>query len=77
MLTIRILVDFWKAFVKMCHILARPFNFTFRYILSSNNPNYSEDLYQIHPSELQIKETTDSKKYLDLFLELDQEGKFV
>jgi len=63
--------------------LARSFNFTFRYIddvLSLNNPTFSEHLDQIYPSELEIKETTDSKKsasYLDLFLEIDQEGKLV
>ena len=63
--------------------MTRSFNFTFRYIddvLSLNNPSFIEHLDQIYPSELEIKETTDSKKsasYLDLFLEIDQEGKLV
>ena len=63
--------------------MTRPFNYTFRYIdddLSFNNPTFSEHLDQICPSELDIKETADSKKsalYLDLFLEIDQERKRV
>ena len=51
---------------------ARAFNFTYRYIdgvLSINNPRFSEFLPLIYPSELEIKETTDtasSASFLDL-----------
>ena len=59
-----------------CH----KFNFTFRYIddvLSLNNPTFTEHLDQIYHIELEIKETTDSASYLDLFLEIYQKGKLV
>ena len=54
--------------------LAACFNFTFRYIddvLSINNDAFHHHLYAIYPSELEIKETTDSStstSYLDLLL---------
>ena len=61
--------------------LAKSFNFTFRYIddvLSLNNPHFSECLHLIYPSELEIKDTTDTRRsasYLDLFLEIDTDGR--
>ena len=45
-------------------------------LLSLNNPTLSEHLDQIYPSELDIKETSDSTKsdsYPDLFHDIDQE----
>ena len=59
---------------------ARSFNFTYRYIddvLSINNPNFSDWIPLIYPTELEIKETTDtasSASFLDLFLEFDTNG---
>ena len=56
-------------------------NFSFRYIddvLSMNNPNFKDYLHLIYPSELEIKETTDtstSASYLDLFLYIDNTGR--
>ena len=61
--------------------LAKSFNFTFRYIddvLSLNNPHFSENLHLIYPSELEIKDTTESRRsasYLDLLLEIDMDGR--
>ena len=61
--------------------LASSFNFTYRYIddvLSLNNPKFSDYLHQIYPDELEIKDTTDSRKsasYLDIHLEMDNKGK--
>ena len=58
--------------------VAKKFNFTYRYIddvLSLNNPQFSDYLEIIYPSELEIKETTDSSNsasYLDLTLEHDK-----
>ena len=52
---------------------AHSFNFTFRYIddvLSLNNNRLSDHLHLLYPSELEIKDTTDtdqSASYLDLF----------
>ena len=60
--------------------LAKFFNFTFRYIddvLSLNNPHFVDYLHLIYPSELEIKDTTDTRRsalYLDLFLEIDKDG---
>ena len=60
--------------------VAKSFNFTFRYIddvLSINNPKFGEYLQHIYPSELQIKETTDtarSASYLDIHLTIDDNG---
>ena len=59
---------------------ARAFNFTYRYIdddLSINNSRFAEFLPLIYPSELQVKETTDtasSASFLDLYLEFDDSG---
>ena len=61
--------------------LAKSFNFTFRYIddvLSLNNPHFCENLHLIYPSELEIKDTTESRRsasYLDLLLEIDIDGR--
>ena len=61
-------------------VLARSFNFTYRYIddvLSLNNSRFSDYLDQIYPDELEIKDTTDSSNsaaYLDLYLEYDNKG---
>lgn len=61
--------------------LAKSFNFTFRYIddvLSLNNPHFCEYLHRIYPSELDIKDTTESRRsasYLDLYLEIDKDGR--
>ena len=60
--------------------LAKKFNLTFRYIddvLSLNNKFFSDSLHRIYPSELEIKDTTDtlnSASYLDLQLECDRNG---
>jgi hypothetical protein len=60
--------------------LARSFNFTFRYIddvLSLNNSRFGDCIDRIYPTELEIKDTTDtdrSASYLDLNLEIDSEG---
>jgi hypothetical protein len=59
---------------------ARAFNFTYRYIddvLSINNPRFAEFLLLIYPSELEIKETTDtasSASIVDIYLEFDDSG---
>ena len=61
--------------------LAQSFNFSFRYIddvLSLNNNRFKDYLHLIYPSELEIKDTTNtdnSASYLDLFLEIDKDGK--
>ena len=61
--------------------LARSFNFTFRYIddvLSLNNSRFGDFVDRIYPIELEIKDTTDtdrSASYLDLHLEIDNEGR--
>ena len=42
---------------------ARTFNFTYRYVddvLTTNNPTFAEFLPLIYPTELKIKETTDT-----------------
>ena len=60
--------------------LAKSFNFTFRYIddvLSLNNPHFSECLHLIYPHELEIKDTTETRRsasYLDLLLEINPDG---
>ena len=57
------------------------FNFTFRYIdddLSLNNSEISDYIERIYPIEIEIKDTTDTVKstsYLDLHLEIDNEGR--
>ena len=61
--------------------LAKFIYFTFRYIddvLSLNNPYFSQYLHLIYPSELEIKDTTDTRRtasYLDLFLNIDTDGR--
>ena len=61
--------------------LAISFNSTFRYIddvLSLNNSKFGDYVDRIHPIELEIKDTTDTVKsasYLDLHLEIDNEGR--
>ena len=60
--------------------LAISFNSTFRYIddvLSLNNSKFGDYVDRIYPIELEIKDTTDTVKsasYLDLHLEIDNEG---
>ena len=61
--------------------LAWSFNFTFRYIddvLSLNNFRFGDFVDRIYHIELAIKDTTDtdtSASYLDLHLEIDNEGR--
>ena len=63
--------------------LAIYFNSTFRYIddvLSLNNSKFGDYVEQIYPIELEIKDTTDTVKsasYLDLHLEIDNEGRLI
>ncbi|KAK3085568.1 hypothetical protein FSP39_005430 [Pinctada imbricata] len=60
--------------------LASDFNFTNRYIddvLSINNPKFADYLSSIYPSELEVKETTEtnnSASYLDIMLSYDIDG---
>ncbi|KAK3101978.1 hypothetical protein FSP39_007794 [Pinctada imbricata] len=60
--------------------LASDFNFTYRYIddvLSINNPKFADYLSSIYPSELEVKETTEtnnSASYLDIMLSYDTDG---
>ena len=60
--------------------VAKRFNNTHRYIddlLSLDNPNICKYLHHIYPDELEIKETTesmDSVFFLDLFLQVKQNG---
>ena len=60
--------------------LASQFNFTYRYIddvLSINNPDFEKYLGQMHPPELEIKDTTESNtsvSYLDLLLSIGRDG---
>jgi len=61
--------------------LARFFNSTFRYIddvLSINNSRFGDFVDRIYPTELEIRDTTDtdrSASYLDLHHEIDSEGR--
>ena len=61
--------------------LAISFNSTFRYIddvFSLNNSKFGDYVERIYPIELEIKDTTDTVKsasYLDLHLEIDNEGR--
>ena len=61
--------------------LAISFNSTFRLIdnvLSLNNSKFGDYVERIYPIELEIKDTTDTVKsasYLDLHLEIDNEGR--
>ena len=60
---------------------AQSFNFTYRDIddvLSLNTSKFSDNLDSIYPSELEIKDTTESTKstsYIDCLLEIDNSGK--
>ena len=60
---------------------SRSFNFTFRYIddvLSLNNSRFGDFVDRIYPIELEIKDTTDTDRfvsYLDLHLEVDSEDR--
>ena len=57
--------------------LAQSFGFTFRYIddvLSPNNSKFGGYVNLIYPTELEIKDTTETERsasYLDLHLEID------
>ena len=53
--------------------IASQFNFTYRYIddvLSINNPDFENDLGQMYPAELEIKDTTESNTSVDNKLSL-------
>ena len=60
--------------------LASRFNFTYRYIddvLSINNPAFDNNVGQMYPVELEIKDTTErntSASYLDLLLSIGSYG---
>ena len=60
--------------------LASRFNLTYRYIddvLSINNPEFGNDLGQMYPAELEIKDTTESTtsaSYLDLLLSIGRDS---
>ena len=60
--------------------LVSQFNVTYRYIdyvLSINNPDFENYLSQMYPSELEIKDTTESNtsaSYLDLLLSIGRDG---
>ena len=60
--------------------LARSFNFTFRYIddvLSLNNSRFGYFVDRIYPIALEIKDTTDTDRYvsyLELHLDIDSEA---
>ena len=55
-------------------------NFTYRYIddvLSINNPDFENNLGQMYPAELEIKDTIESNtsaSYLDLLLSIESDG---
>jgi hypothetical protein len=54
--------------------LAVAFNSTFRYIddfLSINNDQFHLYVDSIYPSELEIKDPTESSSYLDVLLNID------
>ena len=60
--------------------LASQFNVTYRYIddvLSINNPDFENNLDQMYPAELEIKNTTESNtsaSFLDLLLSIGRDG---
>ena len=60
--------------------LASRFNLSYKYIddvLSINNPEFEHYLGQMHPAELEIKDTTESiisACYLDLLLSIGRDG---
>ena len=50
---------------------AKSFNFTYRYIddvLSLNNPNFGDYLEVIYPTELEVKDTTESINQLHIWI---------
>ena len=59
--------------------LAKSFHYTYRYIddvLSINNPKFGNNIDDIYPAELEIKDTTDADhraSYLDLDLSYDRD----
>ena len=61
--------------------LAISVNFTFRYIddvLSLNNSKFGDCVWCIYPIGLEIKDITDTVKsasYIDLYLDIDNEGR--
>ena len=60
-------------------LLASRFNLTYRIddVLSKNNPEFENDLGQMFPAELEIKDTTEiitSASYLDLLLSIGRDG---
>ena len=64
----------WKTKV------ASQFNFKYRYIddvLSINNPDFQNDLGQMYPAELELKDTTESTTsatYVDILLSIGRDG---
>ena len=66
--------------IKREKMLARSFNFMFRYIddvLSLNNSRVGDFVDRIYPIELEIKDTTAtdmSASYLDIHIDIDSEG---
>ena len=60
--------------------LASQFNFTYRYkddVLSISKPDFEKYLGQMYPTELEIKDTTESNtsaSYLDLLLSIGRDG---
>jgi len=74
--------DFIQEFLKKHgKKLTRSFNFMFRYInvvLSLSNSKLGDFLDRIYPTDHEIKDSTDtarSASYLDLHLEIDNEGR--
>ena len=74
--------DFKQELLRKKHTkLAISLNSTFRYIddvLSLNNSKFDDYKKRIYPIKLEIKDTTDTVKsapYLDLHLEIDNEGR--
>ena len=60
-------------------LLASRFNLTYRIddVLSINNPEFENNLGQMYPAELEIKDTTEiitSASYLDLLLSIGRDG---
>ena len=77
-----LLADFIQGLLKRKEMkLARSFNFMFRYIddvLSLNNSRLGDFVHRVYPIELEMKDTTHTDKsasYLNLQLEIDDEGR--
>ena len=77
----RAILPFWSWNIFFhTSLLASRFNFTYRYIdyvLSINNPEFENYLGEMHPVELEIKDTTESNtsaSYLDLLLSNGRDG---